>query len=92
MKTDDQTGAAAFGKTLYIKNTHSSRSRLSGDHRIIGGDDMNKNVIGLALILFGILLSMGMIVDLAFLWIAGLAVGLAGLLIILINEGKNNKS
>lgn len=53
---------------------------------------MNKNVIGLALILFGILLSMGMIVDLAFLWIAGLAVGLAGLLIILINEGKNNKS
>lgn len=59
---------------------------------IIGGDNTNKNVIGLALILFGILLSMGIFIDLAFFWIIGLTAGIAGLLMILTNEEKNNKT
>ncbi len=48
---------------------------------------MGKSIKGLALILFGILVSLGTIVELAFCWIIGLLIGIAGLLLVLTDRG-----
>ena len=42
---------------------------------------------GIALILFGILVSLGAIADLVFCWLIGLAIGLAGLILVLTDKG-----
>ncbi len=42
---------------------------------------------GIALILFGILVSLGAIGDLFFCWIIGLVIGLVGVLLVLTDKG-----
>lgn len=48
---------------------------------------MNTNNKGIALILFGILVSLGTIAELYFCWLIGLAIGLAGLVLVFIDRG-----
>lgn len=43
---------------------------------------------GIALILFGILVSLGAIGDLFFCWVIGLAIGLVGLILVLTAKGE----
>lgn len=43
---------------------------------------------GIALILFGILVSLGAVGELFFCWVIGLAVGLVGLVMVLADKGK----
>lgn len=48
---------------------------------------MNTSQKGIALILFGILVSLGAIGDLLFCWLIGLTIGLTGLLLVLTDRG-----
>lgn len=45
---------------------------------------------GIALILFGILVSFGALTDWVFCWLIGLAIGLAGLLLVLTDKGDKH--
>lgn len=50
----------------------------------------NNSKQGIALILFGILVSLGAICNLGFCWVIGLAIGFVGLLLVLTDKGGKN--
>lgn len=51
---------------------------------------MNNSQKGIALILFGMLVSLGAIGELLFCWAIGVAIGLVGLLLVLTDKGGKN--